>query len=325
MLINVEYSRIENISNVHQKEFGRIWLTGSRGFIGTHLIPILKDICKEVICISNNILENETCQKKNEVINMNFLNIKSINRAIELFGVPELCIHLGWGSMTNPHAEEHLISNVVGSKNLIDILFNNGLEKFIFVGSMNEYGDRVGSLSEDMLPTGFLTNYAKGKSQVASFGFEKARQLKKQFIHIKLFYTYGPVQKKDSLIQTLYQGSRKNQDTYLGACEHYRDYIHISEVVKGILLISRIQDSVTVNLGSGKSIKVKDFALLFWKFLGGDLDKLHFGSQDRHANEQAQPDSYANLDKLEKLIGWKPSLSIEEGIKNTIELLDERI
>lgn len=313
-----------NPLHTSRKEFDRIWITGSRGFIGIHLVPVLKDMCSELKCISNSTTKNSTSRHDYEIINIDFLNIESINKAIKMYGKPDLFIHLGWGSMTNPHAEEHLTSNVLASKNLISTLFDNGLNKFVFIGSMNEYGDRIGRLSEDVSSTGFLTNYAKGKSRVASYGFEKAYQTKKQFIHIRLFYTYGPVSGKGSLIQTLYLGGRKNLDTHLGACEHYRDYIHVSEVVKGIQLISGIQDSVTVNLGSGKSIKVKDFALLFWKLLDANPEKLHFGSKERHANEQAQPNSFADLNRLENITGWMPSLSIEDGIKSTIKSLDER-
>ncbi|MDE2590345.1 MAG: NAD(P)-dependent oxidoreductase, partial [Patescibacteria group bacterium] len=203
------------------------------------------------------------------------------------------------------------------------ILYKSGLEKFIFLGSMNEYGDRIGPLYEEMKPMGWITNYAKGKIDVAKFGFEKAKEMDKKFIHIRLFYTYGAVYRKNTLIQDLYHGYKKNTKISLGHCEHYRDYVYVSDVVKGIRLLRNINESTTVNLGSGKAIKLKEFVNLFWKILGGKPEMLHFGDKPIK-KEQPQPNCFANLDKLEALIKWKPSISLEEGIKLTIKELDNR-
>ena len=74
--------------------------------------------------------------------------------------------------MTNTMSPIHLTSNVTQGKTLIETLFASGLEKFIFIGSMNEYGSRVGLLSEDMEPLGKLIDYAQAKIKVAKHGFK---------------------------------------------------------------------------------------------------------------------------------------------------------
>lgn len=305
----------------NKTNYRKIWLSGSRGFIGTHLVPELQEFY-ELQRISNTKYETSSNHNNNQSTYVDFQSEKSISEAIESLGLPDVFIHLGWGDMINPHSEMHLEANVTQSKNLIKVLYKAGLDKFVFAGSMNEYGDRVGPLYEEMGSKGWITNYAKGKMEVASFGFEKAKEMNKKFIYIRLFYVYGPMQKEGSLIQDLYRGYKNNTEVALGPCEHYRDYIHVSDVVKGIRLLCDVDESTIVNLGSGKAIKLKEFVTIFWKMLGGKFEMLHFGEKPIR-KEQPQPNCFASLDKLQKLTGWTPSVSIEDGLKLTIKELDK--
>ncbi len=299
----------------------KIWISGSRGFIGTHLVSELQKSF-DIQCVTNTKYKTSSNHGNDQPTYIDFQSEKSIRNAIKSLELPYIFIHLGWGDIINPHSRIHLEKNVTQSKNLIKVLYNLGLEKFVFLGSINEYGNRLGPLSEEMEPKGEITNYAKGKIKVASFGFEKAKEMNKKFIHIRLFYTIGRMQEEGSLIRDLYLGFKNNTSISLGPCEHYRDYISISDVVKGIRLLCDIDKSITVNLGSGKAIKMKDFVRIFWKILGGKPEMLHFGEKTI-GKEQSQPNCFASLDKLQKLTrDWKPSDSIEEGIKLTIKELD---
>ena len=206
----------------------------------------------------------------------------------------------------------------------INTVFECGVEKFLFIGSMNEYGGRTGALSETMKPEGRLTNYAKGKIKVAEYGLQRAKELNKIFIHVRPFYVFGPGQRSGSLINDVYHSFRNGYSPAIGPCEQYRDYIHVFDVVKGILLASKLADSITVNLGSGKYIQVREFVSMFWNCLGGDKNKLKFGSRSMRPGEPEQPKSFADLTRLKEVTGWSPDLSLEDGIKITIEKLDEK-
>jgi len=297
-----------------------IWITGTRGFIGEHILKTFQDHKYNILQISNCLTSSELFINK-KILKINLLDKKNIEKIIQIYGIPDKFIHLGWGDTSNPHSIEHTTSNVICSKNLIDVLFNSGLKKFIFLGSMNEYGERVNSLNENMNSKGVLTKYAVGKKNVAKYGFKIAKQLNVIFVHIRLFYVYGDGQKKTSLINTLYSNFIKNTKVSLGSCEYYRDYIHIDEAIKGIKLLSELNSSNTVNLGSGNAIKLKDFVIEFWKQLGGEKKLLHFGDMSFYKNEQKQNYAYANLDKLKNITHWEPKFTIKKGIRLTIKEL----
>ena len=173
-----------------------------------------------------------------------------------------------------------------------------------------------------MSTMGRISKYAKAKKIVAEFGFQQAKKTDRTFIHIRLFNTYGAGQKENSLINLLYKNFHSGQIVHLGPCMHYRAYIHISEVCQGIDLISKINKSVTLNLGSGKTIRLKDFVLLFWKKLGGKKEQIVFESEEIRKNDPKYPQSFADLKKLKILTGWTPSLSLDDGILMTINMLN---
>jgi UDP-glucuronate decarboxylase len=299
-----------------------IWITGSRGFIGKHLVQKLKKYNYNVLCFTNNPnLNIGKGIKEHNLHYMDYSSRVSIQKKLQTLGCPDIFIHNGWGDMANPMSELHLINNVEEGETLIETLYSEGLGKFIFLGSMNEYGARLGSLSEDMEPKGRLTNYAKGKIEVAKFGLQRSVFFGRYFIHIRPFYVYGPGQKKGSLINTLFDAFQNETTAKLGPCKHYRDYIYVKDVAEGIMRLLIIDKSCTINLGSESFILVKDFVKKFWTEMGGDMSSLEFGRRPMSEDEPEQPKSYADLSRLKRFTGWTPEYSLEDGVQETIKLL----
>ena len=294
-----------------------VWLTGSSGFIGKHLYKELISSGCNVSCISNNLNLIDEC-KNSHTHYLNFSSESDIKDLIKRNGCPEVFIHLGWGGMKDSTSSIHLSNNLDNAKTLIETLYSSGLEKFIFLGSVNEYGSRTGLLSEDMQPVGRLTNYAKAKIKVSEYGFDRSKFYKKIFIHVRLFYVFGAGQSKDSLINELFTAYSQDRDTNLSSCQHFRDFLHVSDVVEGITRLISVDKSNTVNLGSGNFIRVRNYVKIFWNEIGGDCNKLKFGSHNISKSEPDQFKSYADLTTIKKLTGWHPNSSLEECIRDTV-------
>ncbi len=295
-----------------------IWLTGSSGFIGKNFFNICKsdyDILR--LSYSDQITDN--VYDKNKVINIDYSRHENITKLIEKYSIPETVIHFGWGKMEEPMSIYHLEQNIVNSNNFINHLYENGIRRIIFIGSMNEYGSRKGKLSENQKPIGRLTNYAKGKIEVSNHGFKIASKYESIFIHVRPFYVYGYGQRKSSLINELINAKLDQRTTVLGPCEHYRDYVFVDDVVSGIEKLIYFKKSFIFNIGSGGCVKVKDFVKLFWNELNGADDKLIFGEKAQNINEPDQLESYADTKLLTKYTNWYQNYSLVEGIKSTIE------
>jgi nucleoside-diphosphate-sugar epimerase len=290
-----------------------VCLTGSRGFIGSHLKKSLVESGYHVNCLSN------TSSLDKDFFKIDFSLRNQIKKFIKIYGVPKIFIHLGWSNTDDPHHENHITLNVKNSINLIEEMYLAGVQKIIFFGTSSVYGELSGLLKEDMFLSKKLNNYIEGKRKVGNFGLEIADKLNRDFINIRLFYTYGAGQKENSLINQVYRCSLGNENMNLSPCEHFRDYIHVYDVVKAIEKFFLIEGAHTVNLGSGIVIKLKTFVEKLWTCLGGDSKRLVFGAHEQPATEQSQPKAIADLTKLKKLINWTPEISIEEGIRITVD------
>jgi len=297
----------------------KIWLTGSRGFIGRPLARALKSAHVDLTCFTQNAEAKNGLSDEDKPVYLDYMDPSDIKGKVEHLGAPDIFIHLGWGDVSHPELPVHLTDGVQSGKNLIETLFKLGVKKFILTGSISQYGGRVGLLSEDMEPGERLTNYARAKSEVEKLGLQAAKTYGKTFICVRIPWAFGAGQRQGSLINDLYQAHIRGTSVSLSPCEHYRDYIHMVDVVEGLRRICGVDESGIINLGSGRYVQVKDFVIEFWKKLGGDIDRLKFGMRTLHPGEPDQPKSYFDLTRLIKLTQWQPALSLEEGIIKTIE------
>ncbi|AJM91275.1 NAD-dependent epimerase/dehydratase family protein [Nitrosopumilus piranensis] len=292
----------------------RLWISGSSGFIGKHLYNYLKNFY-DITCLSHH--NNTLLPTTHNHFKLNFQDRSEIDSLISKFGIPDIFIHLGWGDMENPSSSVHLKENVLISKNLIDSFFEHGLQKFIFIGSVEEYGEKNRLLSEHSIPKGTLTNYGKGKYFVANYGLNKQKHSNQSFIHIRLCNSYGSGQRPTSLINYLYNAASTNQKAIVDPGNIFRDCIHISEVIFGIKLLLEQNHSFTVNLGSGKMISLQHFILEFWSQLNQKKENLIFKSN--FGFHDSLRDAHVDLSLLYKITHWKPSLSLKDGIRMTLQ------
>jgi nucleoside-diphosphate-sugar epimerase len=287
-----------------------IWMSGSNGFVGKHLLDYLKKSKFLISTVSNTNIESD--------IFCDYSSKNEIKKAIDNNGCPDFFIHLGWGDVYEPHHKSHVTTSLINSQNLIDVLYESGVKKILSIGSSSEYFDTLGALNENVKISKFQNNYVQGKIQLSNYGFKQAHFKNKVFLHIRLFYAYGSGQRDNSLINQLFKSYLTNSKLNLTSCNHFRDYIHINDVIEGIIQILAVDRSEIINLGSGSVIMLKDFIKIFWKELNANPDFLLFGKKSISDLEQVQPKSYADLSKLVFLTGWKPNVSIQEGIKETI-------
>ena len=302
----------------------KIWLTGSSGLAGRAILARLAEQKIDVLSVTNQTAANYP--EKDEATALGFKSRQyvdfsqagQIEDSCSRFGVPEILIHSGWGGISEPESQIHLNENVADSLTLIRTLYRLGLKKFVFLGTINEYGQRTGRLSEEMEPVGKLRNYEAGKRKVGELGIKEAEEQGAIYIHVRVANLFGAPQRVNSLISTLHQAYNSNESAQLSECGNYRDYIHTSDVAEGILRICDIKSSTTVNLGSGTSILLRDFVETYWESLGGDRDKLIFGSLQQRKDEHEQPRAFMDISKLAELTHWKPASTLQEGIKQTV-------
>jgi nucleoside-diphosphate-sugar epimerase len=291
-----------------------VWLTGGSGFIGRRLASFLTSRTR-IVPITVDPSANHASGGR---IFLDLDDPDSVRRLMDKFGAPASFLHLGWGGMTTPNADIHLDKNIEVGRVLLRRLYDGGLQRFILVGSIDEYGDNTGPLREEMPALGRLTRYAEGKRILCKLGFEEAERFGRAFIHVRLTNTYGPGQRAGSLLNKLYALRLGDGPVDLGPCDNFRDYIYVDEAAEGLARLSAVDTSAIVNLGGGRPVLLRDFVLAFWRHLGADSARLNFGTLSRRPDEPTQPKAWVELTRLEALTGWKPALSLDQGLQQTI-------
>ena len=290
----------------------KIFLTGSTGLLGLSLYKELKKKFK-ILRVSN----NKKYKLNKSIRYLPFNSKEKINKFIKKEGVPDYFIHSGWGKMDEPSSDYHIKENVKFSKNLIDSFFRNGLEKFIFIGTINEYGDNLGIVKENKKPKGKLRNYEKGKTIVGDHGKFKAKKLNKKFIHLRIANLFGPITKNKSLIYSMHASNKKNKNVDVSSLKFYRDYLHVDTVAKYISkLLLNCNNSSVVNVGSGKKLLMRNFVKLYWKILNKNKNEIKFS---KDINLKINPGFFMDISKLKSITKSKLKRNLLKEIKTNIK------
>lgn len=289
----------------------KIFLTGGTGFVGKYVINKLKN---EELLILNRSSKNILLEShKAQLLYGTLENINKWEDKVKKFN-PDATIHLAWEGIPDYGIEQSL-KNLNYGLNLYEFLSEINCKTILTTGSCWEYGGQQGKLSEDT-PYKPFNAFTAAKHSLYTKGQGICRRKKIQFIWTRLFYVYGPSQRKESLIPYLINCAKNGHIPEIKNPNAKNDFIYVEDVAEAICqLISKTKISDDFNIGSGKLISIQDIIDIIFKIF--KLNKKIKKAEAQH--QDILSPFYANISKIEKAVGWKPKINIEEGIQKTIE------
>ena len=266
--------------HVNNLELSRssVWLTGSTGFIGSHIFEgLISRKIKHVTLLSSENLVRPTVSRISKQISQVLLDFENEHHlswidGCKLLTDPNYLILNGWGHVANPNSKTHLVENVICTEGLFNAVPKSKLQKVIYLGSIDEYGTQYGKIKESDTPIPPLSNYAIGKSLASIKLIEAAKKTKTPIQHCFVSNVYGPRQRDETLLPQL---KRADSFTFSGE-SYYRDYIFVEDLVAVLLELLQSRASSAVNIGSGVSTHCYDFVETAWRLLGKNPSKLSF-------------------------------------------------
>jgi nucleoside-diphosphate-sugar epimerase len=133
----------------------------------------------------------------------------------------------------------------------------------------------------------------------------------------RVFMVYGPGQKdKTKLIPYVTRKLLQGEAPMITSGQRLIDWIYIDDVIRGFIDISEASgiEGETIDLGSGHLITIHDIVQLVVKLLGSEIKPLFGALQDR----ALEPLRKADTASSESRIGWRPTVSLEDGLMQTI-------
>jgi len=300
----------------------KILITGGAGFIGSHLTKKFVEAQAKVTVVVkyNSIIECPRLVeiwKKINIVEADLRNIDSV-RAIKKRNF-DYIFHLAAYNHVGDsftHINETIHSNLFSTINLLE--HGPNFKKFVHIGSSEIYGLQmklpfnVNEIPNPMSP------YAVGKYSSELYARLKVKQNNKNLICLRPFNTFGPFQSEKAIIPELIIKCLRGEEIHTTPGEQTREFNYVDNIVDGMMLTSKKikhQDK-PINIGSNKPIRIKDLVKKIHK-LTNSKSKLKIGKKKYRPNEiwkmQAENKFVVNT------IGWKPKISFEEGLKNSVE------
>ena len=285
----------------------RILITGGSGFIGREILKLLGNKRYKVLNLyRKNIKYNgNVCFYKCDLFSPETYIKKIINFK------PEILIHLAWNGIPDFN-KKNCDQNKKNSIKLINNITKiQSIKKIIIAGSCFEIKYKKNSCSEKKL---FDTNsyFTRAKYEIYKHLKEISKKKDKKYYWLRIFYAYGPNQKKNSIIPHIYYSLKKKNIIKLKNPYNELDFINTKDIARYFIkIIESKANSGIYNVGSGKSIPITKIFAFIKKILNKNNKKLF------PKNEKANR-FYSNNYKSKKTIGFTPKTNIFTGIREQL-------
>jgi nucleoside-diphosphate-sugar epimerase len=212
-------------------------------------------------------------------------------------------------------------ANVTATLNVLVAARDAGVKRLVYAGSSSAYGNTPTLPKHEGMPTSPLSPYALQKLVGEQYCQMFTQLYGFETVTTRYFNVFGPRQDPSSpysgvisLFSTaLLEGRRP---TIYGNGEQTRDFTYVANVVDGVLRACEAPGVAgeMMNVATGGRISLNDLLRTMNRLLGTDIQAIY---QDERAGDVR--DSQADISKAEKLLGYKPTVSLDEGLRRTLE------
>ena len=247
-----------------------------------------------------------------------------ISKPLQLTGRIDGVFHVA--SLASPvdylkHPIETLDSGSAGTRNMLELAHQHNAP-FLLTSTSECYGDPLvhpqpESYWGNVNPIGLRSCYDESKryAEALTMAYHRVHGVRTSIARI--FNTYGPrMALNDGRVVPTFidQALRGAPLTVFGDGSQTRSFCYISDLVDGLLLLSRCQERDPVNLGNPEELTILEFA---------NRIRAHFSQQIDIEYKPLPSDDpklrCPDIGKARRLLGWEPKVSLEEGLMLTID------
>ena len=296
----------------------KILVAGATGLAGSAIVREFTRLNKEVIGISSkdlNLLDRDSTFKFFQKLRPNVV----IDAAAKVGGI----------NANNTHPVAFLSNNIQIQTNLMDASHEVSVKRFIFLGSNCIYPKNCPQpIKEEFIMTGVLepTNSAYAIAKLA--GIELIKSYRKEYGHswisVMPINLYGPNDNFDlesshvfpALIRKFTDAvlNRLETVTVWGTGKPRREFLHVDDLARAIVMcLEKYETDEHINIGTGSDLTIKELAHKIAE-ISGFSGRIQWDQ----SREDGTLQKVLDVQKITNL-GWKPTISLEDGIKSTIQ------
>lgn len=306
----------------------RILVTGGAGFIGSHLIDRLMKQGHDVICLDN-FFTGHKRNIRHWIDNPYFELIRhDITEPIRLevdqiyhLACPASPVHYQYNPVKT------IKTNVMGTLNMLG-LAKRVKARFLLASTSEVYGDpdvhpQPEEYRGNVNCIGIRSCYDEGKRVAETLAFDYHRQNNVDIRIMRIFNTYGPrMFEYDGRVVSnfIVQALQGTPLTVYGDGSQTRSFCYVADLVEGMMRLMNGDHIGPINIGNPGEYTILQLAETIQKMINPDAE-LAFKPLPQDDPRQRQPD----ITKAKSLLGWEPTINLQEGLKMTIEDFRSRL
>lgn len=309
----------------------RVLITGAGGFIGSHLTERLVELGADVRAFVHynalgmwGWLDQSPRREAIHVVAGDVTDRDSVRQAMQ---TREIVFHLA-ALIAIPYSYQapasYVRTNVEGTLNVMQAARDAGVECVVHTSTSEAYGTARYAPIDEAHPLQGQSPYAASKIGADKMAEAFHLSFGVPVVTVRPFNTFGPRQSARAVIPTVITQLLAGQVVRLGNTRPTRDLNFVSNTVDGFVLAASTPAASgrTINLGSGREISIGELAQLIAQLMDRPM---RIESEDARARPEGSEVERLLADNrlARELLGWEPSVALEEGLRRTIEWIQQ--
>ena len=220
-------------------------------------------------------------------------------------------------SIENPQV--YFTTNTLGTLNLLELMKKYSVKKMILASTSSLYAGQPMPFKEELPVNTPISPYAASKrsAELAAYTYHYLYGL--DVIILRYFTVYGPAGRPDmAVFKFIYKTLKDEPIEVYGDGSQKRDFTFIEDVADATVRALNLKGYEILNIGNNKPRALKELIDLIETYTGKEVKAIY---RDFHKADVR--DTWADINKAKKLLGWEPKTSLEEGIRKTVDWFKE--
>jgi dTDP-glucose 4,6-dehydratase len=312
-------------------------VTGAGGFIGSHLVERLAADGARVRAMLRYTSRgghgalNDVQASVREGLDVTLGDVRDFDAVREVCRGADAVFHLAaliGIPYSYAHPQEVIDTNIIGTSNVLLAAKELGtLERVVLTSTSEVYGSAQRIPMDESHPLQAQSPYSATKIAADALGVSFHRSFGLPVVVVRPFNAYGPRQSARAVIPTILSQALAGETCLdLGNVDTTRDFTFVSDTATGFVAVAASDQAVgeVVNVGSGSEVSIRDVVRIAGEVVGCELS---VRADDRRVRPTASEVTRLHSDssKAQRLAGWKPEVSLEEGLRRTADWIREHL
>jgi len=313
-----------------------VLVTGAGGFIGSHLVGLLADEGARVRAFVHYNSRNDwgnleflsdAQMERVEVVMGNVEDAGSVDAAVAgtdcvfhlaaLIGIPY--------SYVAPRS--YVATNISGTVNVLEAVKRRDVPRMVHTSTSEAYGTALYVPIDEKHPLQGQSPYSASKIGADKLAESYYRSFGTPVATIRPFNTFGPRQSARAVIPTVISQLLSGSDVVrLGSLTPERDLTYVEDTARGFMAVATCDEALgdVTNVGRGSAVTIGELAEMLVGMVNPDARVESVEERVRPGKSEVMQLVCGNA-KAKETLGWEPTVSLEEGLRRTVEFIHEHL